>query len=196
MYAERFNAPEWLEEPAQWLWWAMQSRINGELENAHYNLQKFWTVLAQFKASANETTWPEILALDSQSHIQAANLTSAIILQMEKDANTAAAWIRFFSGTIYNRWKETNGVRAAISRMQEQRKTELETAANLAGQARTATAERAQYLAEQRISTEESERMMENRNIENIMKNDSEDGSIPLWAWAIGALAIVILVRR
>lgn len=195
MYAEQFNAPTWLETPSQWLWWAMQSRINGKLEDAHYNLTQFWQSLAGVKASADESTWPEILALDSQSHIQAANLTSAIINEMERDLNRAAAWIRFFSGTIYNQWKDSNGTRAAIVRMQEQRKKELETAAALAEQARTATAERALALAEQRISVEDAERAAENTNIESILRNDEDFGGVPLWAWIAGAVAFVLLVK-
>lgn len=196
MYAEQFNAPSWLEGPSQWLWWAMQSRINGQLEQATYNLQKFWNALNETKAGADETTWPEILALDSQSHIQAANITSAIINQMEQDVNRAAAWIRFFSGTIFNQWKETNGVRAAIQRMQEQRKQELETAARLAEQARTATAQRALAVADQRIAAEDAERAMEDSNIETILRNDSEDFmGVPIWAWAAGAVALILLVK-
>lgn len=200
MYAEQFNAPSWLEGPSQWLWWAMQSRINGQLEQATYNLQKFWESLGPVKAAADETTWPEILALDSQSHIQAANITSGIINEMERDLNRAAAWIRFFSGTIYNQWKDGNSSQAAILKMQEQRKKELETAAALAEQARTATALRAYAVAEQRISAEDAERASENRNVESIINAYSDDSGgflgIPMWAWAIGIVGLVFVVKK
>ena len=196
MYAEQFNAPTWLEEPAQWLWWTMQSRINGQLENATYNLQKFWESLNIVKATATEATWPEILALDSQSHIQAANVTGAIINQMEQDANTTGAWLRFFSGTLFNGWKG-GSTPQAVAIMQAQRLKELQTADYLAGQARNAMSQRVQAVAENRISQEAAERAIENTTLENIIKNDTTFLGVPLWAWALGGLGIfALLVRR
>ncbi len=166
----------------------MQSRLNGNLEDAKYNLDQFWGNLAAVKATANEATWPEILALDSQSHIQAANLTSKIINQMSNDLSAKAAWIRFFSGTLYNNWIETDQG-AAVRVMQDQRTRELQIAADLASQANTATAARAQALATGRISQDAVERAMENTQIGKILAGDS---GIPLWAWVAGAIGLVV----
>ena len=191
MYAENFNAPSWLEDPAQWLWWAMQSRINGNLTDAQYNLQQFWKALAVVKQSADESTWPEIMALDSQSHIQAANVTSAIINQMENDISTVSAWIGVFG------WKGLDS-KAAIAKMQDQRTEELATAADLANQARTATANRVQAVADGRLSQDDAERASENKNIESIINSNSSLSlaGVPLWAWLAAGVAVVLLVRR
>jgi alpha-amylase/alpha-mannosidase (GH57 family) len=191
MYAENFNAPTWLEEPSQWLWWAMQSRINGNLQDAQYNLKHFWTTLDTLKQTADESTWPEILALDSQSHIQAANITSAIINQMEQDINTASAWIGIFG------WKGTDA-KTAIKKMQDQRLAELQTADALAAQAQTATAQRVTAVAAGRISQDQAERARENTDVNNIIKSNSslDIAGIPLWAWIAGALALVFILNR
>jgi hypothetical protein len=188
-YAEQFNAPSWLEDPAQWLWWAMQSRINGKLEDAQYNLKKFWEALEAVKHSATAATWPEILALDSQSHIQAANITSGIINAMQQDINTASAWMGLFG------WKGMDA-KAAILKMQDQRTQELATAEDLAGQARTATADRVSAVAEGRLDQDEAERAKENKDIENIINSNSswDIGGVPLWAWGLGAAALVFLL--
>jgi len=191
VYAENFNAPSWLEDPAQWLWWAMQSRINGNLTDAQYNLQQFWKALAVVKQSADESTWPEIMALDSQSHIQAANVTSAIINQMENDISTVSAWIGVFG------WKGLDS-KAAIAKMQDQRTEELATAADLANQARTATANRVQAVADGRLSQDDAERASENKNIESIINSNSSLSlaGVPLWAWLAAGVAVVLLVKR
>jgi hypothetical protein len=191
MYAENFNAPTWLEEPSLWLWWAMQSRINGNLQDAQYNLKQFWTTLDTLKQTADESTWPEILALDSQSHIQAANITGAIINQMEQDINTASAWIGIFG------WKGTDA-KTAIKKMQDQRLAELQTADALAAQAQTATAQRVAAVAAGRISQDQAERARENTDIDNIIKSNSslDIAGIPLWAWIAGALALVFILNR
>jgi alpha-amylase/alpha-mannosidase (GH57 family) len=191
MYAENFNAPTWLEEPSQWLWWAMQSRINGNLQDAQYNLKQFWTTLDTLKQTADESTWPEILALDSQSHIQAANITSAIINQMEQDINTASAWIGIFG------WKGTDA-KTAIKKMQDQRLAELQTADALAAQAQTATAQRVTAVAAGRISQDQAERARENTDVNNIIKSNSslDIAGIPIWAWIAGALALVFILNR
>jgi hypothetical protein len=192
-YAEQFNAPSWLEDPAQWLWWAMQSRINGNLQDAQYNLKQFWTSLDALKQTADESTWPEILAIDSQSHIQAANITGAIINQMEQDINTASAWIGIFG------WKGTDA-KTAIKKMQDQRLSELQTSEALAAQARTATTQRVAALAAGRISQDDMERAQEDRDIENILKNNSSVdlniGGVPLWAWVAGGLFLFLMVRK
>jgi hypothetical protein len=195
MYAEQFNAPTWLEGPAQWLWWTMQSRINGNLKDAKYNLDQFWTALGQMKAGATEATWPEILALDSQSHIQAANITGAIINEMERDYNNYAFMFNF--PLIGKAGQIVTPPAAAVKAQQDQRLKELQTAAALAEQAQTAAASRVVAVAENRISYDEAERAQENTQIDRITRDQSSDLlGIPLWAWGIGAAALLYLVSR
>lgn len=190
MYAEEFNAPTWLEEQAGWLWWAMQSRINGNLQDAQYNLQQFWGSLNSLKASADAATWPEILALDSASHIQAANVTSAIINQMEQDISTTSAWIGLLG------WQGIDA-KAAVARLQDQRTAELAMAANLAEQARTATAARVAAVAEGRLSQDAAERAQENRDIESIIRSNSTlfQSGVPVWAYGLAALGLLLVLR-
>lgn len=185
MYSEQFNAPSWLEEPARWLWWAMQSRINGNLEDARYNLTQFWQELDKLKASANEATWPEIMAIDAQSHIQAANITSATINQMEQDYNDKAYLI-----------PGTTPPRTAIEAQQNQRLAELRKTEELANAARTATATRAAAVAQGRISQDAAERAQENTQVDRISRESSPFSDVPTWAWIAGAALIAYLVIR
>ena len=190
MYSEQFNAPTWLETPCQWLWWAMQARIDGNLTDAQYNLRQFWTALYELKAGADESTWPEILALDSQSHLQAANVTTAIINQMEQDISTVSAWLGLFG------WQGMDA-KAAIAKLQDQRTAELASAATMADQARTATAERVRAVADGRLSQDEADRAQENKNIESILRANSTifpDG-VPIWAYGLAALGLALILK-
>jgi hypothetical protein len=197
MYAEQFNAPTWLEEPAKWLWWAMQSRIAGNLEDALYNLREFWKAIEVPKASADEATWPEILAMDAQSHIQAANITSAIINRMEGDLSSAVAWATFWSPNMMKDYIGTTkeAARVSITRMQEQRERELQTASELAALADTAAAQRIEAVADGRLSQEDAERAQEDKQYQNIINRDRADFSIPWWAYVAGGLGLLFFLK-
>jgi hypothetical protein len=195
MYAEQFNAPTWLEDQAQWLWWAMQSRIAGNLKDAQYNLGQFWNALDDLKKTADETTWPEILALDSQSHIQAANITGAIINKMESNYNDYASM--FNIPYIGKAGEFVQAPKAAVQAQQDQRLKELQTASDLAAQAQTAASARVTAVAEGRISNDAAERAQENTQIDRITKNTVSDPmGIPIWAWIAGAVALYFVMTR
>lgn len=191
MYAEQFNAPSWLETPSQWLWWAMQSRINGNLVDAQYNIQQFWSTLEDLKKTATEATWPEIIALDSQSHIQAANILGLAISTMLQNMNAIPPWIAFWG------WS-ANSAQEAISKAQTQRASELALAASLAKQAQTAQTQRVEAVTNYRITQDEADRARENTDINRIIRSNSMDWlGIPFWAWALGGIAVgIILFRR
>ena len=195
MYAEQFNAPSWMEEPAQWLWWAMQSRLNGDLKDSQYNLGQFWKALDGLKASATDATWPEILALDSQSHIQAANLTSAIINQMEKNYNDYAFMFNF--PFIGDKNQPVQAPKESIKAQQDQRLQELQKAADLAAQAQTADAARVEAVASGRIDSDEAERAQENTQIDRITRDQSplSFGNVPTWAWIAGGLGLFLILK-
>lgn len=68
MYAETFQVRSWLEEPAKWLRWAIQSMVPDKLQDCSYNLQQFWSAIATAKTQANDDlAWSEVLQLDSRS---------------------------------------------------------------------------------------------------------------------------------
>lgn len=68
MYAETFQVRPWLETPAKWLRWAIQSMSPDKLSDCSYNLGQFWAALAQAKTQAtDDLSWSEILQLDSRS---------------------------------------------------------------------------------------------------------------------------------
>lgn len=189
MYAEQFNAPTWLEEPSKWLWWAMQSRLAGNLQDSVYNLQQFWKSLDEVKQTATDATWPEILALDSQSHIQAASTTSSIINAMEQDVNLWTSVLGWFGF-------QAEDSQAAIAQMQNQRTQELQKAHDLAQQAQTATAQRVQAVASGRLSQDDVQRARENSTVQAIITSNSEIPDIlgiPLWGWIAGAVALLVL---
>lgn len=196
MYAEQFSAPSWLEEPSQLLWWAMQSRIGGNLKDALYNLNQFWTTLEPLKAGADTTTWPEILALDSQSHLQAANISGAIISEMEKDLSQAVALATFFSPNLMASYiGDTKSAAAtAIQKMQDQRLSELKRASDLADQANTAAADRVVAVVDGRISNEDAERAIENSQLQRIMKRDDSLTTNHL-LWVGAGLVLLLLLK-
>ena len=75
MYAETFRVQGWLETPAKWLRWAMQSLTARKLDDVRYNLGQFWTALAAAKVQAvSQLQWADILTLDSQSQWTLGNL--------------------------------------------------------------------------------------------------------------------------
>lgn len=68
MFSETFNVRPWLEVPAKWLRWAMQSLTARNSTDVRYNLQQLWTTLAQAKTQATtQQDWSEVLTLDAQS---------------------------------------------------------------------------------------------------------------------------------
>lgn len=88
MYAETFNVRPWLETPAKWLRWAMQSLTARNLTDVRYNLQQFWSALPQAKAQAKtQQDWSEILTLDAQSQWTLGNLYQAQASDVLKDLN-------------------------------------------------------------------------------------------------------------
>ena len=196
MYAEEFNAPSWLERPSQWLWWAFQEKQNGNIENAQYNLGQFWAALNEVKSTATDATWPEILALDAQSHIQQANIISSTINSLQQGINTVSSIAGIF------------GLKSDLARegaditpdLQDMRTSELEVARLLATQARTATAGRVASVASGRLSQDVVEKAKEKTDIEKIMKNTDafEFLGMPMKTWAIGAAALylLLLVKR
>lgn len=189
-YAEQFNAPSWLEVPAQALWFAMQSRINGDLPGAVSWLRQFWSKLEEVKRGATDATWPEILALDAQSQIQGANITTAIINTMTGDASTASALMGPFG------WKGTDA-REAIAQAQQLRAQMLAQAETMAAQARTAQAERIQAVVDGRISQDDAEAAHENKLLENIIRDNSSFtlGGLPAWAYIAGGLGLLFLIK-
>ena len=189
-YAEQFNAPSWLEVPAQALWFAMQTRINGDLPGSVSWLQQFWSRLADVKATATEATWPEILALDAASQLQGANTLSAIINAMTADASTVSALMGPFG------WSGTDA-KAAIAQAQAQRAQMLQQADDMAQQANTAQAARVQAVADGRLSQDDAQAAQENTTLSKIIKANSSllPGGIPLWAYALGAAGLFLLVK-
>jgi hypothetical protein len=88
MYAETFNVQAWLEPPAKWLRWAMQSQGHGNTQDARWNLQQFWKALEPAKSQAKSSQdWGDILTLDAQSQWALGNLLGSDALDLLKRAN-------------------------------------------------------------------------------------------------------------
>jgi hypothetical protein len=189
-YAEQFNAPSWLEVPAQALWFAMQTRINGDLPGSITWLQNFWARLADVKKTATEATWPEILALDAASQIQGANTLSSIINAMTADASTVSALMGPFG------WTGTDA-KAAIAQAQATRNQMLQQADDMAQQANTAQAARVQAVADGRLSQDDAQAAIENTTLSKIIKANSSllPGGVPMWAYGVGALALLFILK-
>jgi hypothetical protein len=188
-YAAQFNAPSWLETPASYLWGAMQARINGGLTQAVTLLGQFWQALNVVKASATVATWPEILALDSQSQIQSSNITTAIINQVQQDASTTAAWAGIFG------WAGAD-VKTTVANLQAQRAAALQSASDLAAQAGTAQAARVAALAAGQISQDSAQAAIENTTLSKILAPPFSFSDVPTWAWIAGAVGLYLLLGR
>ena len=189
-YAEQFNAPTWLEVPAQALWFAMQTRINGDLPGSINWLHQFWNRLAETKTTATEATWPEILALDSASQIQGANTLTSIINAITADASLASALMGPFG------WSGGDA-KAAIAQAQATRTDMLQKAEDMAAQANTAQADRVQAVADGRLSQDEANQAQENTTLSRIIRANSSflPGGVPLWAYGLGALALLFFLK-
>lgn len=97
-YADRFKVGAWLEEPAKWLSWAIDT-ANSPKDQA-WNLQQFWNALALRKASnLSAQQWGEILLLDSRAQ---STLGGYYLAQAGQQAKNAAiysvdtAWAKAF----------------------------------------------------------------------------------------------------
>lgn len=171
------------------LWYAMQARINGNLTAAVGYLNAFWNALNLVKNGATEATWPEILALDSQSQIQNANITDAIINQCLQDANKWGSFAGLFG------WKGADA-KATLANLQMQRTAALASSADLASRAKTAQASRVSSVAAGRISQDQADRAIENSNLDNILSSPWTILGVPAWAWAVGLGALFLLIGR
>lgn len=187
-YADQFNAPSWLETPSMSLWFAMQARINGDLTGAVNNLNAFWTALNVVKATATTANWPEILALDSQSQIQSANITDAIINQVLQNANSVATFATLFG------WKGAD-VKTTVANLQAQQTAALQSAKDLAAQANTAQAARVTALSAGLLTQAAVDQAQENTDIQNILAPPFSFLGIPAWAWGVGIVGLFLLLR-
>ena len=97
-YAERFKVGAWLEEPAKWLSWAIDTASSPK--DQAWNLQQFWQALALRKSSSLSTQqWGEVLLLDSRGQ---STLGGYYLIQAADKAKAAAvysvdgAWAKSF----------------------------------------------------------------------------------------------------
>jgi hypothetical protein len=87
-YAERFKVRAWLETPAKWLSWAIDS--TAKPQDMAYNLQQFWKALEPIKsAKLNTQQWGEVLLLDSRSQ---STLGYLYLIQAAQKARDAAVY--------------------------------------------------------------------------------------------------------
>lgn len=130
MYAETFKVRPWLEEPAKWLRWAMQSLGARNLQDTTWNLQQFWKTVEPFKGkAASSQDWGELLTLDSQSQLTLGNLYGAQASELLQSMNTT----KLVSSIAYS-MKEA-GYKAELARLQSSRDRAFEASRTLASQA-------------------------------------------------------------
>lgn len=87
-YAERFKVRTWLETPAKWLSWAIDS--TAKPQDMSYNLQQFWKSLEPIKAAKLDAQrWGEVLLLDSRSQ---STLGYLYLIQAAQKARAAAVY--------------------------------------------------------------------------------------------------------
>lgn len=222
MYAETFDVRAWLEEPAKWLRWAMQSLTARNLADVQYNLQQFWTALPKAKAQAKaQQDWSEILTLDAQSQWTLGNLYQAQASDVLKDLNAyttarnLGVYLNPITALLALAHNQDPGIIAYNAKMDDLLKkaqTAFDAQVNLAGQAvaaanaagvksqaqATATVG-AKYQAGAPVDAAFMRQQAGQMN-EITWGKDLLDAvktpilGIPMWAWIAGGVAVVLLV--
>lgn len=157
-YAARFKVGAWLETPAKWLSWAVDSAAN--VKDAEWNLSQFWSALNAVKPSAKTTAqWAEILLLDSRGQ---STLGHHLLYKAALQAKSAsvysvdAAWARAFALGPYGVASLLNenvrsflakndpgltGYKATVQRLHDQAGEAFAKASDMAKQAAKASAD-------------------------------------------------------
>ena len=148
MYAETFNVRAWLEEPAKWLRWAMQSLTSLNSTDVRYNLQQFWGTLAKAKTQAQtQQDWSEILTLDAQSQWTLGSLYQQDAQDVLKEVNkymvglNMVRWtnpVAFLAAKIGIEDPGLKDLRAKMEKALAQAQIAFDSQVNLASQARAA----------------------------------------------------------
>lgn len=195
MYAETFNTRPWLETPAKWLRWAIQSLTSGKTDDARYNLQQFWNGLDAYKAkAAGPLDWAELYTLDGRSKEALADLYNAEI----------QAWINLQDGKWIKYGQATAD--ANVKSFQTSRERELALAREYAEKARGLYAQ-ARYPGNQQAGGNsataglKSAYLPTDRALQDKAAAAANESffsaswlGIPLWTWLAGAAAIALLV--
>lgn len=225
MYAETFNVRPWLETPAKWLRWAMQSNTAGKLEDAGYNLQQFWKSLPKSQAKS-ALDWAEILTLDAQSQYALANHLGHGIQALLKAKNSGttklyAAWLVPFVGPalMAQGYMDRQKADEVIPKLTRQRQEAINTAEKLNDQAKDRykqakvtenQAKNAAHVIQKAKEKLPSSQNIEQKTSEGIDKNNpgalAEETlkdwlnkpilGLPAWAWGAGVVALLIAMPK
>ncbi|HEX9082949.1 MAG TPA: hypothetical protein VF768_11765 [Holophagaceae bacterium] len=223
MYAETFNVRPWLEEPAKWLRWAMQSLGARNLTDVRYNLQQFWTTLAGVKGKASsQQDWSEILTMDAQSQWTLGRLYESEASDVLKQINTAAQLrnltmftdpISAASALFGVQDPVLSGLQKTLDGYNKAAKAAYDQQVSLAAQAASAAAaagvqsqaqatltvgQNAQRGAGNTASFVDAQAssMVKPPNLLDELKNTLSTPllGVPMWAWFAGGLALVLLI--
>ena len=201
MYAETFNVRPWLETPAKWLRWAMQSLQASNSTDARYNLQQFWNALATAKGQAQtQQDWSEILTLDAQSQWTLGNLYQADASDTLKKLNLVSIGGPLAPGDA------VDSLKTKLAQLQQNAQTAFAAQVTLAAQAKQAA--QAAGVTSQAAAT-----LTVGKNAQGAAKNDAAFQStqaanmtsnaglfstpfmgLPLWMWLAGGAALLLLV--
>lgn len=225
MYAETFNVRPWLETPAKWLRWAMQSNTAGKLEDAGYNLQQFWKSLPKSQAKS-AMDWAEILTLDAQSQLALAShlghgISALLAAKNSGAAKLYAGWLVPFVGAsiMAQGYMDRKKADEVIPKLTRQRQEALDKAEKLNEQAKDRykqskiTENQAKNAAH--VIQKAKEKLPSSQNIEQKTSQDitaNNPGTLlnetvkdylntpilgfPAWAWGAGAVALLLLIPK
>jgi hypothetical protein len=220
MYAETFNVRPWLETPAKWLRWAMQSLTARNLTDVRYNLQQFWSALPQAKAQAKtQQDWSEILTLDAQSQWTLGNLYQSDASDVLKEINRYGQglsldfWLNpmtaindYFLGKtdpnippLVTKLQALNKSAAAAFKAQVDLAAKATQAAQAAGVQSQAAAtltvgQNAKKAAanDAEVMLKQARDMSESPTFWDLFLTDF--AGVPLWAWLAGGAAVLLLL--
>jgi len=201
VYAETFNVRPWLETPAKWLRWAMQSLQASNSTDTRYNLQQFWNALATAKGQAQtQQDWSEILTLDAQSQWTLGNLYQADASDTLKKLNLVSIGGPLAPG------EAVDSLKAKLAQLQQNAQTAFAAQVTLAEQAKQAAAAAG-------VQSQAAATLTVGKNAQRAAVNDSAFQTkqaanmtsnvnffstsilgVPLWGWLAGGAALLLLV--
>lgn len=204
MYAEYFGVGSWLEQPAQFLQWAVYGNNQGATaEDIAASLRKFWDALAPFKAQARTPAqWGDILTLDARSQWELGRLYDQGISYTSRGIITTGP----LSAAL--------GLQGDLSSLQAKRAQAYAAAQSLSQQATSARQQAGQDPGQAgrmvQVSATSSKAAQGASQLENRLASEASTlpglgdlwdalrvsyFGVPLWGWLAGGAALLLLLE-
>lgn len=150
-FADRFAVDYWLESPAKWLAWALDSMKESNLVDAHYNLDQFWNEIEPWKSTRlRPKEWGDLMTLDAQANWALGNwydASASLLMQAAAEADQVSGALQYILPPVgVGQWIAERmgwnparvGMREALEELASLRAEAYKNAQDLAQQAKSA----------------------------------------------------------